>query len=55
MKKLFKVTCEFYVEAEELSEVEDYLGEEAGEFAEKHLITNETQEKINNDDIYISL
>lgn len=51
-KQIFKVSCEFFVEATDTREVERYLAEEAGEFAEKHLLVDPAKEA---DDIYIKL
>ncbi len=41
-KKLFKITCEFFVSADDEKQVENYLKEEAGlDFTESHLLIEE--------------
>jgi hypothetical protein len=47
MSKIFKVSCEYYIKAKDIEEVENFVKDEAGlDFFEKHIIVEEEQEDI---------
>ncbi len=52
--KYYKIACEFYVKADDYKSVEKYLAEEAGEFADQHLIIEEVKPE-DVDEIYEDL
>jgi hypothetical protein len=52
-KKIFKITCEFYIKAKDESEVEEILKEDS-DFVENHCMIEETNEKINKEEIFNS-
>lgn len=51
---VYKVSCEFFVKAENEEDVENYLNEEAGlDFSESHLIINQMDKgEVKEKDIY---
>ena len=56
--KIYKVSCEYYVKANNLDKVEEYVSEEIGdyEFYERHMLINEINENdMLNQDVDVDL
>jgi len=51
IKKLYKITCEFYIVAEDERQAEEVLRDDS-DFIENHCMIDETTDKVKKEDIY---